>query len=36
VNIDVPSNSLVIGNPAKVIFKEDATEDYITNIYNGE
>jgi serine O-acetyltransferase len=29
VNIDVPSNSIVIGNPAQIIFKENATEDYI-------
>lgn len=29
VNIDVPDNSLVIGNPAKIIPKEDATEGYI-------
>ncbi len=32
VNIDVPSNSLVIGNPAKIIKKENATEGYINNI----
>jgi len=31
VNIDVPSNSIVIGNPAQVIFKENATENYIDN-----
>jgi len=29
VNIDVPDNSLVIGNPAKIIPKEDATDGYI-------
>jgi serine O-acetyltransferase len=29
VNFDVPDNSLVIGNPAKIINKEDATEGYI-------
>jgi serine O-acetyltransferase len=31
VNVDVPSNSIVIGNPAKIIFKENATENYIDN-----
>lgn len=31
VNTDVPSNSLVLGNPAKVYAKEDATLDYINN-----
>jgi serine O-acetyltransferase len=29
VNISVPSNSLVIGNPASIIPREDATEGYI-------
>jgi len=32
VNMDVPANSLVIGNPAKVILKENATEGYINHI----
>lgn len=32
VNIDIPNNSLVIGNPAKVIRKENPTEGYINNI----
>lgn len=32
VNFDVPSHSIVIGNPAKVIYKENATKDYINNI----
>lgn len=32
VNFDVPSNSLVIGNPGKIISNETATEDYINNI----
>ena len=33
VNFDVPSNSLVIGNPGKVIPKDkDITTDYICNI----
>lgn len=29
VNTDVPDNSVVIGNPAKIIHKENATEGYI-------
>lgn len=33
VNTDIPSNSIAMGNPAKIIPKEDATEGYITNIY---
>jgi serine O-acetyltransferase len=31
VNIDVPSNSIVVGNPAQIIFRENATENYIEN-----
>jgi serine O-acetyltransferase len=31
VNFDVPSHSIVIGNPARIIPREHATEDYITN-----
>ncbi len=31
VNFDVPDHSIVIGNPAKIISKEDATKDYICN-----
>ena len=31
VNFDVPAHSIVIGNPAKIISKENATEDYIQN-----
>ena len=31
VNFDVPDHSIVIGNPAKIIHKENATEDYIEN-----
>ena len=31
VNFDVPAHSIVIGNPAKIIHKENATEDYIEN-----
>ena len=29
VNFDVPDHSIVIGNPGKIIMKENATEDYI-------
>ncbi len=29
VNFDVPSHSIVIGNPGKIIFRENATADYI-------
>ena len=32
VNFDVPPHSVVIGNPAKIIHKENATEEYICNI----
>lgn len=31
VNFDVPDHSVVIGNPAKIIHKENATKDYICN-----
>jgi serine O-acetyltransferase len=31
VNVDVPSNSIVMCNPAQIIFKENATENYIDN-----
>lgn len=31
VNFDVPSHSIVIGNPAKVIHRDNATESYIVN-----
>ena len=31
VNFDVPPHSVVVGNPAKIIHKENATEDYICN-----
>ena len=31
VNFDVPSHSIVIGNPARIIEKENATEAYICN-----
>jgi serine O-acetyltransferase len=29
VNVSVPSNSLVIGNPASILHREDATDGYI-------
>ena len=32
VNFDVPPHSLVVGNPAKIIHKENATEEYICNL----
>lgn len=32
VNMDVPDNSIIIGNPGKIIPKEDATTGYINNI----
>ena len=35
VNFDVPDNSIVIGNPAKIILSENATEGYIQNPYKG-
>ena len=31
VNFDVEPHSIVIGNPAKIIHKENATEDYVCN-----
>ena len=31
VNFDVPDHSIVIGNPARIIAKENATQDYICN-----
>nr|WP_278463241.1 hypothetical protein [Thomasclavelia spiroformis] len=32
VNFDVPNHSIVIGNPARIIYKENATENYINRI----
>ena len=32
INIDVPDNSVVIGNPCKIISKENPCEGYINNI----
>lgn len=35
VNFDIPSNSLVLGNPATIIPKDKSiTEGYINNIYS--
>ncbi|QXE19773.1 serine O-acetyltransferase [Clostridium sp. 001] len=34
VNFDVPDNSIVIGNPGKVIRKESAVEGYVVNTLN--
>ena len=31
INIDIPNDSIVIGNPAKIIKNMNATEDYINN-----
>ena len=31
VNFDVPDHSIVVGNPARIIPKEHATRDYISN-----
>lgn len=31
VNMDVPSNSIVLGNPARIIPRNNATEKYIQN-----
>lgn len=36
VNLDVPDHSIVVGNPAKVIFMENATQDYINNVVEDE
>ena len=32
VNFDVPDHSIVIGNPGKIISRENATEGYINNV----
>ena len=31
VNFDVPDHSIVVGNPGRIISRENATEDYICN-----
>lgn len=36
VNFDVPDNSLVIGNPAKVFNKDNPTKNYINNVLSYE
>ena len=36
VNFDVPSHSIVIGNPGRIIAKEDATLDQVINAYEEE
>lgn len=32
VNVDIPPNSLVLGNPCKIVSKDNPCEDYINNI----
>ena len=32
VNCDVPPHSVVVGNPCRIIPRENATEDYIINL----
>jgi serine O-acetyltransferase len=32
VNVDVPANSLVIGNPCRIVPKENPTEGYINHL----
>ena len=32
VNEDVPSHSIVIGNPCKIISKANATEEYVKHL----
>ena len=32
VNVDVPSHSIVVGNPATIHHRENATQGYIENI----
>ncbi|MCQ6564939.1 serine acetyltransferase [Bacillus mycoides] len=33
VNFDVPNNSIVVGNPGKIIYSENATDEYIQNTF---
>jgi serine O-acetyltransferase len=33
VNFDVPDHSIVIGNPGRITKKENATQDYVCNVY---
>jgi len=32
LKFDVPENSLVIGNPAKIVSKENPTKNYINHV----
>lgn len=32
VNFDVPAHSIVVGNPAKIIHRDNATKDYVDNM----
>ena len=32
VNFDVPAHSIVLGNPGRIIPKENATESYVNNL----
>jgi len=34
VNFDVPANSVVIGNPGRIIAKENPTREYIQNLWD--
>lgn len=34
VNFDIPSHSIVIGNPAKVIYRENATKGYLDHVFS--
>ena len=34
VNMDVPSNSIVVGNPARIISNRNACEKYVHNVIN--
>ncbi len=36
LNISVPDNSLIIGNPAKIIEKENSTKGPINNMYKNQ
>lgn len=36
VNFNVPENSIVIGNPGKIISRQNATENYINNIVKNQ
>lgn len=36
INFDVPDDSIVMGNPAKIISRQNATENYINNLYRND